>query len=125
GMGLESAGMSVPGRTKSKGRKASQEDSAGGASAQGGIGSGNRGGFVHVTDERCPPAFGRVAWPENIFGSIEVNGDGQIDGNGNYQPSGAYRIVTNDGILGLTPFLAQKMKDHLRKLEIDMGKGKK
>lgn len=37
-------------------------DSAGGASGQGGFGSGGRGGWIHVSDSRRPPEFGRIAW---------------------------------------------------------------
>jgi hypothetical protein len=34
--------------------------------------------------------------PEDILGSVEVDGKGEIVGN--YQPSGTYRIVTNEGM---------------------------
>jgi hypothetical protein len=34
--------------------------------------------------------------PEDIFGSLEVDGRGNIMGN--FQPSGTYRIVTNEGM---------------------------
>jgi len=34
--------------------------------------------------------------PEDIMGSVEVNGQGGIIGN--YQASGTYRIVTNEGM---------------------------
>lgn len=37
-------------------------DSAGGASGQGGAGSGGRGGWIHVSDSRRPPEYGRIAW---------------------------------------------------------------
>lgn len=37
-------------------------DSAGGASGQGGAGSGGRGGWIHVSDSRRPPDYGRIAW---------------------------------------------------------------
>ncbi len=64
-------------------------DGAGGANSQGGAGSGGRGGWVHVSDQRNPPDYGRIAWPEDIFGSIEVDGSGNIVGkSGEYQPSG-------------------------------------
>lgn len=69
---------------------------AGGASAQGGAGGGGRGGHVHLSDSRNPPDFGRIAWPEDIFGSAEVDRRGQIVGR--LQPSGTYRIVTNEGV---------------------------
>lgn len=69
---------------------------AGGASAQGGAGGGGRGGWVHLSDRRNPPDFGRIAWPEDILGSVEVNELGDVVGT--LQPSGTYRIVTNEGM---------------------------
>ena len=73
-------------------------DGAGGASAQGGAGGGGRGGYIHVSDQRNPPDYGRIAWPEDIFGSLEVDGNGNfVDGTGNYQDSGSYRVLTRDG----------------------------
>lgn len=40
-----------------------------------------------------------VLRPEDIFGSLEVDGHGEfVNGNGNYQPSGTYRIVTRNGM---------------------------
>lgn len=72
---------------------------AGGASAQGGMGGAGRGGFVHVSDQRNPPDWGRVAWPEDILGSLEIDGQGQFVGEtGRYQRSGTYRIVTREGM---------------------------
>ncbi|KAK7427123.1 hypothetical protein QQZ08_006392 [Neonectria magnoliae] len=88
---------------------------AGGASAQGGAGGGGRGGYVHLSDRRNPPDFGRIAWPEDILGSVEVDGTGTIIGK--VQPSGTYRILTNAGILGLSPFLQAKLVERLRQEE--------
>ncbi|CAD6583605.1 MAG: hypothetical protein ASARMPREDX12_001318 [Alectoria sarmentosa] len=74
-------------------------DGAGGASSQGGAGGGGRGGYIHVYDERHPPDFGRIPDPEDIFGSLEVDGEGKfVDGHGRYQNSGSYRVVTRDGL---------------------------
>ncbi len=74
-------------------------DGAGGASSQGGAGGGGRGGYIHVYDERHPPDYGRIPEPEDIFGSLEVDGQGNfVDGHGRYQTSGSYRVVTNDGL---------------------------
>lgn len=74
-------------------------DGAGGANSQGGVGGGGRGGFVHISDTRCPPDYGRIAWPEDIFGSLQVNANGELDGvDGGYQPSGTYRILTREGM---------------------------
>ncbi|KAJ5454504.1 uncharacterized protein N7458_005460 [Penicillium daleae] len=92
-------------------------DSSGGASGQGGAGGAGKGGWIHISDSRRPPDFGRIAWPEDIFGSLEVDGHGQfVGGDGKYQASGTYRMVTRDGILGLTPFLREKLVQRLREL---------
>lgn len=53
---------------------------------------------MHLSDLRNPPDFGRIAWPEDIFGSLEVDANGLIADGGNYQPSGTYRIVTREGM---------------------------
>ncbi|KAF2786620.1 hypothetical protein K505DRAFT_330233 [Melanomma pulvis-pyrius CBS 109.77] len=93
-------------------------DSAGAANHQGGMGGANRGGWIHVSDTRNPPDWGRIAWPEDIFGSVEVDGEGRfVDESGNYQTSGTYRVITREGILGITPFLREKLVQRLRALE--------
>lgn len=74
-------------------------DGAGGASSQGGMGGAGRGGYIHVYDNRHPPDFGRIPDPEDIFGSLEVDGAGNfVDEHGRYQSSGTYRICTRDGM---------------------------
>ncbi|GAB1216810.1 hypothetical protein ATERTT37_006029 [Aspergillus terreus] len=92
GANLSSGGVLLTGaRARRRQRSA---DSSGGASGQGGAG------------------------PEDIFGSLEVDSDGSFVGeNGNYQPSGTYRIITRDGILGLSPFLREKLVQRLREQE--------
>jgi hypothetical protein len=78
-----------------------------------------------VADQRRIPDFGRIPDPEDIFGSVEVDGQGKfVDGHGGYQPSGTYRICTNDGILGLTDFMRQKLVERL-KLQEAAEKNKK
>ncbi|CAM1500667.1 Fc.00g098290.m01.CDS01 [Cosmosporella sp. VM-42] len=97
-------------------RKQGHKDAgAGGASAQGGAGGGGRGGYVHLSDRRNPPDFGRIAWPEDILGSVEVDGSGTVVGK--VQPSGTYRVLTREGILGLSPFLRGKLVERLKKEE--------
>lgn len=93
-------------------------DGAGGASSQGGIGGAGRGGYIHVSDQRNPPDYGRVAWPEDILGSLEIDGRGNfVDGNGRYQASNTYRAVTREGILGLSSYLRQKLVERLKELD--------
>ncbi|KAJ5086779.1 hypothetical protein NUU61_008086, partial [Penicillium alfredii] len=117
GANLSSGGVLLTGQ-RGRRRRAESGDSSGGASGQGGAGSGGRGGWIHISDSRRPPEYGRIAWPEDIFGSLEVDGSGQFTGgDGNYQSSGTYRIVTRDGILGLSPFLREKLVQKLRGLE--------
>ncbi|CAO2650005.1 Nn.00g012970.m01.CDS01 [Neocucurbitaria sp. VM-36] len=91
-------------------------DGAGGANHQGGAGGAGHGGWIHVSDVRNPPDYGRIAWPEDILGSVEVDGNGQFS-DGTWQDSGTYRIVTREGILGLTEFMRGKMVERLQQLE--------
>ncbi|KAM0287507.1 hypothetical protein ACHAQH_000461 [Verticillium albo-atrum] len=93
-------------------KKASETTGAGGASGQGGAGGGGRGGYIHLSDSRNPPDFGRIAWPEDIIGSLEVDPEGNIIGN--LQSSGTYRMLTNEGALGLSPYLRGKLLERLR-----------
>ncbi|OJJ49279.1 hypothetical protein ASPZODRAFT_129710 [Penicilliopsis zonata CBS 506.65] len=116
GANLGSGGVLMAGHHRR--RRRGENDMSSGASGQGGVGSAGRGGWIHISDNRRPPEYGRIAWPEDIFGSLEVDGKGQfVDGNGNYQSSGTYRIVTNNGILGLSPFLREKLVQRLREQE--------
>jgi hypothetical protein len=69
-------------------------------------------GFIHLSDSRCPPCFGRVADPQDILGSVEVDSEGQIQGR--MIESGTYRIMTNDGILGLSDYLIDILTDLVR-----------
>ncbi|EPE29354.1 hypothetical protein GLAREA_00514 [Glarea lozoyensis ATCC 20868] len=127
GSALGSGGMFFPQQRKKKTPRAgggggSGGDGAGGASAQGGAGGGGRGGWLHVSDMRAPPDYGRIAFPEDIFGSLEVDGTGQFvqgeDGSvGNWQSSGSYRIITREGILGLSDYLREKLISRLREEE--------
>jgi hypothetical protein len=84
---------------RNKRRTKNTGDGAGGASSQGGAGGAGRGGYIHVSDQRNPADYGRIAWPEDIFGSLEVDASGNFVGeNGNYQESGSYRCVTREGM---------------------------
>lgn len=84
---------------KKGGGKGVELDASGGsANIQGGAGGGGRGGYIHVYDHRNPPDYGRISYPEDIFGSLEVDSQGRfVDGDGRYQDSGTYRVVTREG----------------------------
>ncbi|PMD23630.1 hypothetical protein NA56DRAFT_643716 [Hyaloscypha hepaticicola] len=127
GSALGSGGMFFPQQPKRKVPRSGKGggtggDGAGGASSQGGAGGGGRGGYLHVSDLRAPPDYGRIAWPEDIFGSLEVDGRGEFvvgEGGvkGNWQASGTYRVITREGILGLSDFLRGKLVERLREEE--------
>jgi hypothetical protein len=128
GSALGSGGMFFPQHKQRKRRLSKNQmqgggggaggDGAGGASSQGGMGGGGKGGYIHISDQRNPPDFGRVAWPEDIFGSLEVDSEGNfIDGNGRYQEAGTYRACTNEGMLVLSPFLRGKLVERLQQLD--------
>ena len=86
------------------------------------------GGFIHVSDQRNPPDWGRVQWPEDILGSLEVDGMGRFEeeegGVGLYRESGAYRICTREGILCLSPFLMSKVGERVLELEREGAEGR-
>jgi hypothetical protein len=101
GSSLGSGGVFFPNQKRNRRLSggAAGGDGAGCASSQGGAGGGGRGGWVHLSDSRAPPDYGRIAWPEDIFGSLEVDSAGNFVGEfGGYQPSGTYRIITRDGM---------------------------
>ena len=129
GSALGSGGVFFPQQRHNRRRKSSGGgggtggDGAGGASAQGGMGGAGRGGYIHVSDQRNPPDFGRVAWPEDIFGSVEVDGSGSfVDGTGRYQAAGAYRIMTHEGFFGLSPYLRERLTEKLKELDAQARK---
>ena len=88
----------------------SVQGGAGGAGVGGWIRSPPEGGnapiadrlmsqHIHLSDARHVPDFGRIAEPQDIFGSLEVDGQGLfVQPKGRYQPSGTYRIVTREGV---------------------------
>nr|OQO17334.1 hypothetical protein B0A51_12595 [Rachicladosporium sp. CCFEE 5018] len=110
-----------PPRRRGKGSQASMsKPSLSGhvSEAQGGMGGAGKGGYIHVSDQRQPPDFGRVAWPEDIFGSLELDAKGEfVDGHGRYQEAGTYRICTMEGVLGLSAYLRGKVVERLREME--------
>ncbi|KAK5164796.1 uncharacterized protein LTR77_009460 [Saxophila tyrrhenica] len=125
GSGLGSGGVFFPNQRRERKKHLSAGGGgggggtgAGGASAQGGMGGAGRGGYIHVSDQRNPPDWGRTAWPEDILGSLEVDGNGAfVDGTGRYQRSGTYRVLTHEGMLGISPYLREKLVEKLKELE--------
>jgi hypothetical protein len=63
-------------------------------------------------DERNIPALHRIGDPDDILASVLVR-DSKIDPN-TYQPMPSYRFCTSDGIIQLTPGVAQKLQTILK-----------
>lgn len=61
GANLYTGGVLLTGK-RAKRHRAEVGDSSGGASGQGGAGSAGRGGWIHISDNRRPPDYGRIAW---------------------------------------------------------------
>ncbi|KAJ3576803.1 hypothetical protein NP233_g180 [Leucocoprinus birnbaumii] len=68
-------------------------------------------GWMHLHDQRNIPALNRIGDPDDIIGSVLVENSEILAET--YQPMPAYRLVTADGLMQLTPGLAQKLKDVL------------
>lgn len=62
GANLYTGGVLMPNRENR--RRTETGDSSGGASGQGGAGGAGKGGWIHISDSRRPPEFGRIAWYE-------------------------------------------------------------
>ncbi|KAJ1982168.1 hypothetical protein H4R34_001803 [Dimargaris verticillata] len=57
-------------------------------------------GWTHIADERHPPPYGRIPSPEDIIGSVKVEG-GQIVPE-SYQPMPSHRPVSAHGLFRLS-----------------------
>lgn len=71
------------------------------------------GRWLHINDERNPPPWGRIAYPEDIIGSVEIK-DGVIQ-KGTYQPMPAHRLMTRHGIFKLSDTLTNLVVNEAKK----------
>ncbi|KAI8064865.1 uncharacterized protein B0P05DRAFT_554671 [Gilbertella persicaria] len=62
-------------------------------------------GWLHIGDERNPPPWGRINFPEDIIGSVQLE-EGKIK-EGTYEPMPTHRMVTNDGLFKMSEPLTQ------------------
>lgn len=68
-------------------------------------------GWMHIHDQRNIPALNRIGDPDDIIGTVLIENSEILAET--YQPMPAYRLVTSDGLMQLTPGLAQKLNDTL------------
>ncbi|KAG9293183.1 hypothetical protein G9A89_010520 [Geosiphon pyriformis] len=74
-----------------------------------------REGWLHVTDAREPVPWGRIPFPENIFGVVKVTRGKIVPGT--YQPMPTHRIVNASGIFVLSDPLQRKLIERLNQLD--------
>jgi len=65
-------------------------------------------------DQRNPPPLGRIGDPDDIIASVLVE-EGTVKPE-TYQAMPSYRILTQDGVLSLTPQLHQDLVQALHRI---------
>lgn len=75
-------------------------------------------GHLHIADEKNPPPYGRIPYPEDIIGTIRIEHGKLVKGT--FTPmKEAYRPVSGEGVVKLSEYLEGKM---LAMLENEEGK---
>ncbi|ODQ54113.1 hypothetical protein SAICODRAFT_6408 [Saitoella complicata NRRL Y-17804] len=85
--------------------------------------SSNGDGWIHIADERNPPPYGRIPYPEDIVGTVRVEG-GEVKVTTYESGDQAYRVVSANGPPKLAKWLHGKVVEEMEKLEGEMGVGK-
>jgi len=70
-------------------------------------------GWMNINDARNVPALGRVGDPDDLLGSVLIEGGNILADT--YQPMPSYRLCTADGIITLTEGLHATLLAHLRR----------
>lgn len=65
-------------------------------------------GHLHIADEKNPPPYGRIPYPEDIVGSIRIEHGKLIKGTFQAMKE-AYRPVSGNGVVKLSEYLEWKM----------------
>ncbi|KAH9048893.1 hypothetical protein EDB84DRAFT_1434011 [Lactarius hengduanensis] len=65
-------------------------------------------GWMHIHDDRNLPPLNRIGDPDDIIGSVQVEG-GKIFAE-TYQAMPSYRVCTADGVIQLTEGLTSKLR---------------
>ncbi|KAF6748049.1 hypothetical protein DFP72DRAFT_1015767 [Ephemerocybe angulata] len=71
-------------------------------------------GWMHIHDQRNPPALGRVGDPDDIIASVLV--ENSTVKPETYQPMPSYRVCTADGVLQLTPAMLEDLVTALQRV---------
>lgn len=70
-------------------------------------------GHLHVADEKNPPPYGRIPYPEDIIGTLRIEHGKLVPGS--FVPMReAYRPVSGEGVVKLSAHLESKMLGLLR-----------
>lgn len=73
-------------------------------------------GHLHIADEKNPPPYGRIPYPEDIIGTIRIEHGKLVKGT--FTPMReAYRPVSGEGVVKLSEYLEGKMLTMLKSEE--------
>lgn len=70
-------------------------------------------GYLNINDERAPISYGRVADPEDIYGSVFIENGIIIPKT--FEKLNTHRLYTSQGFFKLTPHLEEKLIEALSK----------
>lgn len=73
-------------------------------------------GHLHIADEKNPPPYGRIPYPEDIIGTCRIE-HGQLVKNTFTPMREAYRPVSSNGVVKLSEFLEKRMISMLKSEE--------
>lgn len=72
-------------------------------------------GHLHIADEKNPPPFGRIPYPEDIIGTLRISHGKLVPGS--FTPmKEAYRTVSANGVVKLSEYMEGVAKRELNKL---------
>lgn len=70
-------------------------------------------GHLHIADEKNPPPFGRIPYPEDIIGTLRIE-HGKLVKDSFKPMREAYRPISGNGFVKLSAYLEQKLLNQLR-----------
>ncbi|CAG8550409.1 11298_t:CDS:2 [Acaulospora morrowiae] len=71
-------------------------------------------GWLNIADARDPPPWGRIPFPEDIFGVVQVRNGKIVPGT--YQSMPTHRILTSKGLFILSDPLHRKLLEKLNEI---------
>ena len=70
-------------------------------------------GHIHVADEKNPPPYGRIPYPEDIIGTLRIE-HGTLIKESFVPMREAYRPISTNGIVKLSEYLESRLLTALK-----------